>query len=237
MQIYRPQVLFFETNTLLFNHATIYISDIILDYTGNEGNVKLALSGGNTPTQLYKNLALNPIIPWNMVELYQVDERYVVHDDSQSNQRLIVDSFGESTINLMKSINFFDTTLQLEQTVEQYNEILDSLDGELFDITVLGIGEDGHIASLFPKGQYLSHMENKSISTKAPKNYEVEQRLSITVESILSSETIIVLLVGQSKSAIIKELLEGVKSASEFPAKFLLSHPNVHIFQSLEEMV
>ena len=115
-------------------------------------------------------------------------------------------------------------------TIKEYSEKLDTLDGSFFDFTVLGIGQDGHIASLFPGGKYLKHQEETVIQTSAPRDFAVGKRISLTVESILSSSEILIMLVGENKQEALQEMLEGEKPATQFPAKFLLAHPNVRIY-------
>ena len=234
MELYRPNITFFESDELLYKHASSYVSDIILDIGGNEGVVRVAVSGGSTPIRLYEDLAKNPVLPWEEVELYQVDERYVPVTSRENNQRAVRAAFGEGTLERMKAAYFFRTEKDIEDTLEHYEEVLESLDAPLFDIIILGIGKDGHFASLFPEGDYLRSMEDKVIATRAGHEYDTNQRLSLTVESVLSAETVIVLLKGEDKQDVVKELLEGKQSATHYPAKFLLSHPNLHVFQSME---
>lgn len=234
MQIHRPNVTFFESDEMLYKQATDSLSDIILDVTGNQGIAKLAVAGGSTPMKLYESLGNNPVLPWEEVELYQVDERFVSSSDKASNQKNIIDSFGEGTVKRMKDAYFYKTSGTIEESLNNYEEILNNIDGALFDATILGIGGDGHFASLFPGGDYLKHQDQKVISTTAGEGFDVSTRLSLTIESVLSSDIIIVLLKGEDKKNVVKELLEGTRSAIDYPAKFLLSHPNLYIYQSLE---
>ncbi len=234
MQIYRPNITFFESDEMLYKQTADAVADILLDVTGNQGLAKMALAGGSTPMKLYKKLGNNPVLPWESVELYQVDERFIFPEAPESNQYNIVESFGEETIERMKDSFFFKTGGDISTALANYDEVLNSIDGQLFDVTILGIGNDGHFASLFPGGEYLSHQDAKAISTQAGQGFDVSTRLSLTIESVLSSEVIIVLLKGEDKKDVIKELMEGKKTASEYPAKFLLSHPNLYIYQSLE---
>jgi 6-phosphogluconolactonase/glucosamine-6-phosphate isomerase/deaminase len=76
----------------------------------------------------------------------------------------------------------------------------------------------------------LGHNKQRVISTTAPENLQTASRISLTIETILNSQKILVLLQGSKKSDVLAELLEGGKTASEFPAKFLLSHPDLNIF-------
>jgi 6-phosphogluconolactonase len=235
MQLYKPFIAQYEKTDLLYQDAQNIIVDRVNEAAAQTGLARIALSGGQTPFPLYERLSLDPSIDWSTIELYQTDERYVNKSDQNSNQNQISKAIGIDGLRELRSKNFFNVEYPLELAASDYSDIIDSLDGVLFDVTVLGVGSDGHFASLFPGGEYLKHNEAKAIFTKAPKYLEVKDRLSLTLESILSSDLIVVLLTGEKKKNVVTEILEGKLPASEFPAKFLLAHPNLHIFQSFEE--
>jgi 6-phosphogluconolactonase len=235
MQIYKPQVVHFETTEQMMIQAEDTIVNKLLDIVGEEGVARIALAGGKTPFPLYKKMAHNALLPWEQVEVFQVDERYIDSNNPHSNQFQIKEALGEDILARCREINFFNINYPADMAAKDYSEKLDSLDGQLFDITILGVGSDGHIASLFPNAPYLKHQAQRAIETTASKDFPVQQRLSLTLESVLSSELIIILLVGEDKSHIITEMVEGKKSAREFPAKFLMAHPNLLILQSVEQ--
>ncbi|MEM1312737.1 MAG: 6-phosphogluconolactonase [Patescibacteria group bacterium] len=233
MKIYKPIITEFSYSEKLYQEAEGLFIDRVLSTTGQEGVARVALSGGITPLPLYHKLAINPVIDWDRIELYQTDERYVAPDNKDSNQLHIQNNIREALPEI-KEINFFNTQLPIDMTIKEYSEKLDTLDGNFFDFTVLGIGADGHIASLFPGGKYLKHQEETVIQTSAPRDFAIGKRISLTVESILSSSEILILLVGDNKQEALQEMLEGKKPATQFPAKFLLAHPNVRIYCCFE---
>jgi len=233
MQIYKPFVIDFETTQELFLKAQDLFIERVLGTVGDMGCGRILLSGGQTPLPFYTQLANNAVIDWSKIEIYQTDERYISADSPSSNQNQIRKSLENSLVEI-KELNFFDTRLPIEIAIKEYGGKLETLDGPYFDLAILGIGEDGHIASLFPKGDYLQHQEVAAIETQAPSEFSVSQRMSLTIESILNSTEILVILTGSRKEYILSEMLEGKKTASEFPAKFLLAHPNVSIFQCLQ---
>ena len=192
------------------------------------------MSGGNTPLPLYSRLATNPVIDWSKIEIFQTDERYIDKDSDDSNQKHIIKSF-EPALEELREINVFNTDLPIEMTIKDYMEKLEVLDGPFFDFTILGVGPDGHIASLFPGGKYLKHQDDSVIQTTAPAEFAVSKRLSLTIESILNSTEILIILTGDNKKDVLPEMLEGDRPASEFPAKFLLAHPRVRIYTCFEE--
>jgi 6-phosphogluconolactonase len=120
--------------------------------------------------------------------------------------------------------------LEYDKCIENYREILDSLDEPFFDVCILSIGSDGHIASLFPNQEYLKHQEQTVIPTIATDDLPIPRRVSLSLETILSSRKLLVILKGDGKNKVLEEMLEGTKPAIDFPAKFLLAHPHLYIY-------
>ncbi|MBC7472046.1 MAG: 6-phosphogluconolactonase [candidate division SR1 bacterium] len=233
MEFYKPVITTFETNASMYESATALAINQILDSISENGLARIALSGGSTPLPLYKKLFSNPFIEPELIELFQTDERYISSDLPQSNQLNINSCLGEN-VNYFKEVNFINTKLPTNDAVLQYNEIIESLDAPLFDLTILGIGEDGHIASLFPKGNYLNDFQPNVHFTSTSK-FDIKERITLSLNSILKSSMLLILLTGERKRHIVPEILEGKKESIEFPAKFLLCHPNVTILESFED--
>lgn len=230
VNIYKPKVVEFEGDDILYRKASEYIEGVILDNQSEHGIARMLLSGGKTPMPIYKILGNNGAIDWNNLELFCSDERCVPATDPNSNQGNIIKSLSNMVIDNCREVNFFDTSCEIEECVKSYIDKLEALDDVWFDIAVLGLGADGNIASLFPNNEYLRHHDNSVIATIAPKTESISQRVSLTVESILNSREILIVLNGDNKINVLSELLEGHQKATEFPAKFLLSHPKVSIF-------
>jgi 6-phosphogluconolactonase len=229
VDLYKPNITDFETEAQFLDFAETFVLDEMLENIGEEGSFRLALCGGSTPLPLYYKLGANQSLPWEEVELYQTDERFVPTTDQESNQFHIKESFGEDTLRRIKEAYFMDTNLGEEECLEQYDQVLNSLEDPLFDLTILGLGEDGHFASLFPNSSYLGHQETHVVGTLAGPEFTTGPRVSLTVESILNSKKILILLNGANKESVLAELIGGSMRAAEFPAKFLLAHPKVFV--------
>jgi 6-phosphogluconolactonase len=228
--IFKPRIIDFEDKNQLCIQASETIAVAIEDIIGDHNICRVALCGGNTPTPVYQKIALQSHIHWDRVEIYQTDERYTT-DANFLNQTHIRSSL-EPVVEHCKDIFFIDTKLPIEQAVSRYNEIIDELEDPIFDLVILGIGFDGHIASLFPQGDF-SHTEARVVATQAPSYADSKERISLSLETILNSREIIVLLTGSEKSNVLVDVLENEMTPSDFPAKFLLAHPNLTIFQSI----
>ncbi len=233
MNLYKPTVTTFETNEQMYQAASDIIVNHVLEIIGDFGMARIALSGGNTPLPLYTKLFNNPFIEHHNIEIFQTDERITDPNSPLSNQYNIRQTMGEN-INYFKEVYFMNTEIDAKSMLNSYIDIVDSLDGEGFDLTILGVGEDGHIASLFPNGKYLSNDVQPAILTDATNQSDAGKRVSLSAKTLLQSKLIVVLLVGDAKKHIIPEILEGRKSALEFPAKFLLQNPNVMFLESFE---
>src|SRR5262245_48260047 len=145
-----------------------------------DGDFTIALSGGSTPRRLYELLAEAPYrdaVPWDGAQLFWGDERFVPHDDARSNYRMVHEALlsrvqiAPANVHPMptKGIAPADAALAYERTLKSYygGAKLDPL-RTLFDVTLLGLGEDGHIASLFPGTAALSQRDRWAVAVMGP---------------------------------------------------------------------
>lgn len=135
----------FKDNVSLMVSLTENIKTIIEKALAKKGNAYLLLSGGSTPLPLYKALATLPL-DWKNIHIGLVDERMVSQTDVFSNETLIRDAFCA-----VEKLNFYSMVLHLddeEKNIEQVNKNYQLFIGA--DLILLGMGDDGHTASLFP---------------------------------------------------------------------------------------
>jgi len=232
-QIYKPKIIHFQTKDKLFESAENLLIDSMFETLADNSVFRLNLTGGHTPSDLYKRFGNNGVVDWNRIEIFQTDERFVDSNSSDSNQKMIIESLGSFAVENLYGKNFFRTDTDINTSLGEYEQILESLDTDnspFFDFTIIGIGNDGHIASLFPGGDYLNS-DKLALKTLAPDFLPVKQRLSMSLPVILSSKKILVLLVGDSKEMVLEQMVGGSLPAKEFPCKFLLAHPKLFIYQ------
>jgi 6-phosphogluconolactonase len=186
----------------------------------------IALSGGKTPGAVYEVLAKRNDIPLDTVCFFQVDERYVPQTDENSNYKLINDSLIKPLGGKEKNFSYFDTSKPIEEALESYEAKLK--EALPFDLTVLGLGTDGHTASLFKKGSAL-HETKKLVANTHTYEFSVYERLTLTFPAIMSSKKLMLLVSGKNKKEALDQLLHSDIPFEDFPAKKLLDHPDLSI--------
>jgi 6-phosphogluconolactonase len=189
-----------------------------------KGPFAIALSGGSTPRASYALLATPPYakrFPWARAHWFWGDERFVPHDDPRSNYRMAWDamlSLAPVPPGNIHPVPTANTTPQMaasayERTLKEFSgsEQLDSA-APLFDINLLGLGEDGHFASLFPGSDVLNERSAWVAAAMGPKS---EPRITLTYPVLESCRHAAFLVSGAAKSAILNNLLAG---QSDIPA-------------------
>lgn len=214
-------------NIYRFNIGSDFIrkaSSAITDFIANHpGKIRIALSGGSSPKAVYEKLSQNEYIDWNRIELYEVDERYVPEGSAESNARMIRESLSDKA-----HLNAFDTSREIADALNVYEQKLQKLNRPYFDLVLLGLGADGHTASLFPRGPELEEVERLVVHSKSPKG--VTDRLSLSFPAIMSSKKIIFLIRGADKQEVFEDLLDEDIHENDIPAKVILDHDDVDIY-------
>jgi 6-phosphogluconolactonase len=163
--------------------------------TEEHGDARILLSGGNTPKALYKKIA-SANIDWSKVMIGLVDDRNVDLSSEYSNERMIRKTFESADREGLQIIGLIDNNLNLDKIKEHYAPFY-----ERIDYTILGMGQDGHTASLFPEDlpseASLRNSEKDILFTNAP-SYPNE-RISCSRGLLISSETIGLMIVGEEK--------------------------------------
>lgn len=205
----------------LFSHEDHFIQDSVNFITqacpGGKGTI--ALSGGGTPRPIYENL---PPLP--DIEFFEVDERYVPSNHQDSNFKLITETLNP------KRFHFFNTSRPISTCLKQYES---ELPKSPFDLIILGIGPDGHIASLFPRSKALKE-KKRLVAHTTTDQFTVHDRLTLTFPCIMKAKKLLVLLRGKEKEKTLNTLTNGKESLEEFPAKKLLTHPHLQIHLLVE---
>ncbi len=179
------------------------------------GRFTLCLSGGSTPKALYALLAQSPYrerMPWDRVHLFWGDERFVPPEHPDSNFRMANEAMIAHVPIPTNNVHPFPTDSTPEDCAARYQQSLQSYYGNttldpahpVFDITLLGLGEDGHTASLFPGTAVLNE---RSAWVAAVIGAKPEPRLTLTYPVLDSSRSVAFLLAGAGKHAMLTRLL------------------------------
>jgi len=194
--------------------------------SASSGRFTVALSGGSTPRILYSLLATPGFvdrIPWPKVHLFWGDERCVPPDHPDSNYRMVRESLL-SKINLApENVHRMAGEKEPKTAAAEYEEQLIKLfrlsEGAppRFDLILLGLGEDGHTASLFPGSAAVDETQRLVTTTYVPKLNA--HRLTLTLPVLNESAQIFFLVAGKSKATIVKELLVTRPTIAKFPAQ------------------
>jgi 6-phosphogluconolactonase len=181
-----------------------------------DGDFRLGLAGGGTPQHLYRRLAHHDAMPWDRVHLYWSDERMVPHTDTASNvapvREALVDRVAIPDDHVHPMPTDADTP---EENAARYHRLLSETFGPLgaptFDVSLLGLGEDGHTASLFPEDFEdgpPDHGERYAIGVYGPPRRPPRERISMTVTALSNAVVTLFLVTGARKA-------DGLRAATQ----------------------
>jgi 6-phosphogluconolactonase len=189
----------------------------------SRGACSIALSGGSTPRALYRLLASDPWrkrFDWSRIELFQVDERAVPIDHPDSNFGMIERELLRSVQIPQNNVHRMRTELGAQAAAEEYESQLRrsfvATGVPQFDVLLLGMGEDGHTASLFPGTEALHETSRLVLGYMVVKLNA--PRITLTFPVINQARKVLFLVSGESKSAILHEVFEGESPELRYPA-------------------
>jgi 6-phosphogluconolactonase len=196
------------------------------------GGASLACAGGSTPGPLYDRLSRYPL-PWAKVEVTLTDERWVAPSSTDSNQAMLSRRLlqGPAAQARFVPLKTDDPTPRVAQA---------AVDGAVkamrrpFDVVILGMGADGHIASLFPKAEGVKHAldprERSCVcAAVAPPGAAGAARISLTLSALLDSRLIILAIQGEDKRRVYEHALEPGDPV-ELPVRAVLQQNAVPVF-------
>lgn len=177
-----------------------------------QDHLSVGISGGSTPRPLYELLGSSPMcdsLAAHAITWVVVDERYVPSNDPQSNARMIRATLFDNGVSPSHRFLDFDTDLgDPAKTARQFEAQWHSFGLNALDIVTLGIGDDGHTASLFPGTPVLDVRDHIAAAVYVPR---LEQwRVTLTLPVIQAAKLRIVLAAGESKAPIVRDVAQGV---------------------------
>lgn len=189
------------------------------------GRFTAALSGGETPRRMYEILATNPYrerIHWKDVHIFWSDERCVTDDDPRSNALMAHQALLSHVPLPPQNIHPIRCVSSPQQAALQYEDELKvffSQQNPHFHLVLLGLGSNGHIASLFPHTQVLNEKE-RLVSAVFVEELGMH-RVTFTAPYINQAEQVVFLVSGADKAQVLEDVLEGPYQPNELPAQLI----------------
>ena len=216
-----PNVHVFETPQDLAEAAAKAFAQEATRSIRENGRFAVALAGGSTPKALYELLAARyrNALDWSGIHVFFGDERTVPPDHEDSNYRMAYETLLSRVP--AGSVHRMPGELDPQEAAVLYEKELTAFfDGSpRFDLVLLGIGEDGHTASLFPRTPALD--VNDKWVVENPVQKLGTTRLTLTVPAINAARKVTFLVAGESKAEALKEVLEGDAHPRDYPAKLV----------------
>ncbi len=223
MEIYS----FSDLNDLASKLASDF-NDAVMAHARSGVPIHIALSGGHTPKKFFELLAKPPYqngIPWGNVIFYWGDERMVLPDNDESNYKMTNDSLLSHIHIPPDNIERIRGEDPPQEEVERYEQVIKntvpSNDNDLpeFDWVLLGMGDDGHTASLFPGADTLNETERVCVVATHPQSGQ--KRISITLPVINNAKRVSFLVSGSAKTPVLKEILQAKGTSLPYPASMV----------------
>jgi 6-phosphogluconolactonase len=192
-----------------------------------KGRFSIALSGGSTPKTLYEMLASDAYrnrIDWNAWDIYFSDERCVPPDNKDSNFKMAAEAMLDRVPINRQSVYRMKGEIDPKQAAADYAHLLQEKAGEGgLDLVLLGMGDDGHTASLFPGSAALRETRELCVANFVQK-FGV-WRITMSAAFINRSDQVIVLVSGAGKAARVAEVLDGPRDPVRLPIQLIDPNP------------
>jgi 6-phosphogluconolactonase len=191
------------------------------------GRFALALSGGSTPKAMHKILASDEFrdqLDWSKVEIFFGDERCVPPEHADSNYRMAKETLLSKVPIPGDNVYRMRGEIDPNEAANEYGQMLNEKfgDGGL-DLIFLGMGDDGHTASLFPGTEALREMKHRCVANHVEKLNA--WRITLTAPFINRASRVAILVSGASKAARLAEVLEGARDPERLPVQLIQPDP------------
>lgn len=198
----KDNLFLFDNKISLFQNLAEDILDIAKKSIIEKNFFSIVLTGGSSTRGLYKILSGSES-NFNKWHIYISDERILPKDHQDRNDRVIKKIWLDNNRIPKKNIHFIQAELCPNKAREEYEDKLHKV--KKFDVVLLSVGEDGHIASLFPGHKY-NNKQNVIIERNSPK--PPKQRISISYQKLNNTKNLFMIIIGNSKRSIVRRLLK-----------------------------
>ena len=207
--------------------ASSCLSNLIINDINKSKNksFSIGLSGGNTPKITY-SLLRSDIKDLSEIIFWTVDERWVSKDSDDSNQKLVNSYFSESDARILE-VEY--SALSAEKDAKNYSDKIKQVI-TIFNTVILGVGEDGHIASLFPETEAINNTDDFYVSNEV--DNVTKWRLTATFTLLKEVKNVYLLVTGNNK----KEILTTIMNEGNTPANKLINERSETILITDQEI-
>lgn len=193
------------------------------------GSASMAVSGGRTPAALFKQLSTEKL-DWHKVSVTLIDERWVDASNEASNERLVKESLLQNHAAKARFIGLKNTADSAQAGIEWCWRTISKI-ARPFDVVMLGMGDDGHTASLFPGNEHLRQALTLTesagcVAMQAP--VEPRDRISLNLSAILDARRIVVLIQGETKWTVYQRA-RSAGAVTELPIRAVLQQQLVPV--------
>ena len=224
---FNPELRVYPTASLLYEETAPFVMKVAREAADARGRFVWALSGGTTPKGLFQQLAEEPylsLMPWAKTYVFWVDERHVPLTDESSNYRLAQDFLlSKAPIPKTNIFPMSDGSQPVDRAASIYEIRLGKFFGTgalpRFDLALMGMGEDGHTASLFPGMPQVNELDKWVVGYFVDE--AKKERVSLTFPVLNASRTLLVMMEGQKKAERVRDVLEGAKDPPRYPVQYL----------------
>lgn len=207
--------------------AARYVIQAAQEAISDHGRFTFSLSGGNTPKALYNLLASEPYtsqIDWNLVDLFWSDERCVPPDSPDSCYHMALETLISKVPVPANQVHRMlaeqdDRDAASQAYTDEMRRVFATSGVPTFDLILLGMGPEGHTASLFPHQASLNERERLVMPVSVPK--PPPARLTFTPPVLTAARHVLFLVTGQDKADAVREVIEGQYNPEEYPAQLV----------------
>ncbi len=218
-----PAIQIFPDLEVLSHHAASIFINLPESCITSHGRFTVAISGGSTPRRLYALLGSEQYrnsVDWNHVHFFWVDERCIPEENEESNFKLAFDLLLSKVHIPRENIHRIKGEESPEKAAREYEDDIKRFFGisglPVFDLIILGMGEDGHTASLFPRS--LSLKETERFAAPVYRERPEVNRTTLTLPVLNNASQILFLVSGKSKADMVQKILGEGHKKEPYPA-------------------
>jgi len=210
--------------------AAKHFAEMAWEAVASRGRARIAVSGGSTPQKAFEMLADPSLpwrsrMPWESLDIFWVDERAVGPDDAESNYRMTREALLDHVAIKPSQIHRMEGELEPEVAAARYESELrntfrlEGAESPRFDLIALGMGGDGHTASLFPGTKAIHEMSKLVVANHVPQKNT--WRITLTWPVINHASSVFFLIGGADKAEVLREVLMGPRDPERLPSQLI----------------